>query len=75
MGEKSGGRLCNIAKYFAIQKKVKKKNNKGKNSSKESRSRECKVQGQGGGGWTILRHTPLPPNAKKKIDTPQSILY
>ena len=24
----------------------------------------------GGGGWTNLRHTPLPPNAKKKNRDP-----
>ena len=24
------------------------------------------ARARGGGGWTILRHTPLPPNAKKK---------
>ena len=27
------------------------------------------------GGWTNLHHTHLPPDAKKKKETPQSILY
>ena len=71
MGEKLEGGLCNSAKYFAIKKN---KWKRGKNSSKESRSQECKVQGREG-GWTNLHHTHLPPDAKKKKETPQSILY
>ena len=64
-GRKIGRRIRQHAKYFAIEKKLKRI--KGKNSTKESGSQKCKVRGWGEGrGWTILHHTPLPPNAKKK---------
>ena len=66
MGEKSGGRLCNIAKYFAIQKKVKKNIIRGRTHQKRVGIGNARCKGKGGGGWIILRHTPLPPNAKKK---------
>ena len=62
------------ATVLNISQSKKTSEKRGKNSSKESRSQECKVQGREG-GWTNLHHTHLPPDAKKKKETPQSILY
>ena len=50
MGEKSGGRLCNIAKYFAIQKKVKKKIIRGRTHQKRVGAGNARCKGKGGGG-------------------------
>ena len=68
MGEKSGGRLCNIAKYFAIQKKVKKKIIRGRTHQKRvgAGNARCKGKGGGGGGVGPSCATRLSPLMQKK---------